>query len=56
MLRLSPLTLAVKSTKPINGLIGVDGAEFRDTTDGGDIDDAGASTVKLRSSDVKFET
>ena len=56
LLRLSPLTLAVKSAKPMNGLIGVDGAEFRDTTDGGDIDDAGARTVKLRSSDVKFKT
>jgi hypothetical protein len=40
--------------KPIKGLIGVVG-ELRETTEGGEIKDAGASTVKVRSSDVKFE-
>lgn len=35
-------------------LIGVLG-ELRETTEGGDVNEAGASTVKVRSSDVKFD-
>lgn len=51
---LSPFILPKKSVKPIKGLTGVTG-EFRETTEGGEVKDAGASTVKVRSSDVKFE-
>lgn len=50
---LSPFTLAKNSAKPIKGLFGVLG-EFRETTEG-EVNEAGASTVKVRSSDVKFE-
>lgn len=37
-----------------NGIIRDVGVEFRDTTDGGYVKDAGARTVKDRSSGVKF--
>lgn len=40
--------------KPIKGLIGVAG-ELSETTEGGEVKDAGASTVNVRSSDVKFD-
>jgi len=39
---------------PANGLIGDDGADVRDSTEG-DVRDAGASIVKVRSSDVRFD-
>lgn len=39
----------------MNGLRGDVGVEFRDTIDGGDVKDAGARTVRDRSSDVKFD-
>jgi hypothetical protein len=52
---LSPLTLPVNSENPTNGLNGVDGEEFKDTTVGGEVNEAGARTVKVRSSEVKFE-
>lgn len=52
---LSPFTLPKISEKPIKGLSGVVG-EFRETTEGGEVTEAGASTVKVRSSEVKFET
>lgn len=55
MLRFSLCTLSVNSENPRNGLRGDVGVEFRDTTDGGDVKDAGARTVKDRSSDVKFD-
>jgi hypothetical protein len=55
VLRFSFCTLSVKSENPRNGLIGVVGVEFRDTTVGGDVKDAGARTVKDRSSEVKFD-
>jgi hypothetical protein len=51
---LSPFALAKNSAKPIKGLFGVLG-EFRETTEGGEVNESGASTVKVRSSDVKFE-
>lgn len=44
---LSPFTLP----KPTIGVLG----ELKDTTDGGDVNEAGASTVKVKSSDVKFD-
>lgn len=53
--RLSPLTLPVNSENPANGLIGVDGEELKDTTEGREVNEAGARTVKVRASDVKFE-
>lgn len=40
---------------PPNGLIGDDGVEFSDSTEGGGVNDAGASIVKVRSSDVRFD-
>lgn len=51
----TPLVLPAVSEEPTNGLIGDVGEEFKDTTDGGDIKEAGAKTVIVRSSDVKFE-
>lgn len=55
VLRFSLCTLSVNSENPRNGLKGEVGVEFRDTTDGGDVKDAGARTVSDRSSDVKFD-
>ena len=55
VLRFSVCTLSVNSENPRNGLIGEVGVEFKDTTDGGDVKDAGARTVKDRSSDVKLD-
>lgn len=55
MPRLSPLNLSVNSGKTTNGLIGDAGEEFNETTEGGEVNDAGARTVNVRSSDVKFE-
>lgn len=49
MLRLSPLTLPVNSGKPTNGLIGEAGEEFNEMTEGGEVNDAGARTVNVRS-------
>ena len=51
---LSTFILPKNSLKPIKGLIGLVG-ELRETTDGGEVNEAGASTVSVRSSDVKFE-
>lgn len=51
---LSPFILPKHSAKPRNGLKGVSG-ELRDTNEGGDVNEAGASTVKVRSSEVKFD-
>ena len=53
--RLSPLAFPVNSGKSTKGLIGEVGEEFNETTEGGEVKEAGASTVKVRSSDVKFE-
>ena len=53
--RRSALAFPVNSENPTNGLIGVDGEEFKDTTVGGEVNEAGARTVKVRSSEVKFE-
>lgn len=50
----SSFILPKNSVKPIKGLIGVAG-ELSETTEGGEVKDAGASTVNVRSSDVKFE-
>ena len=52
--RLSPLTFSVKSGNPEKWLTGEDGEEFKETTDGGEVNEAGARTVKVRSSDVRF--
>ena len=52
--RLSLFTLSKHSAKPINELFGVVG-ELRDTNEGGGLNEAGASTVNVRSSEVKFE-
>lgn len=43
------------SIEPIKGLSGDAGDEFNDTTEGGELNEAGAKTVNVRSSDVKFE-
>lgn len=51
---LSPLILPKNSAKPIKGLIGLVG-ELKEITEGGEINEDGASTVKVRSSGVKFE-
>ena len=53
-IRLSTFTLSKQLAKPIKGLIGEVG-ELRDTNEGGKVNEAGASIVKVRSSDVKFE-
>lgn len=53
-LRRSSFALPVNSENPTNGLIGDDGEELKDTTDGGAVNEAGARTVKFRSSDVIF--
>lgn len=53
--RLSPPpALVVTSGIPVvsKGIVGV---EFSGTTEGGHVDDIGALTVKVRSSDVKLE-
>ena len=55
VLRFSLCTLSVNSENPRNGLTGEVGVEFRDTTDGGDVKDAGARAVNDRSSGVKFD-
>lgn len=39
---------------PTFELLGVGGAGFKDTTEGGEVNEAGARTVRVRSSDVKF--
>lgn len=41
--------------KPLNGLIGDDGVEFSDSTEGAGVTDAGASMINVRSSDVRFD-
>jgi hypothetical protein len=51
----SPVIIPVDSGKPTNELIGVVGEELKDPTDGGEVNEAGARTVRVRSSDVKFE-
>ena len=51
---LSPFILPKNSVKPIKGLFGLVG-ELRETTEGGEVNEAGARTVNVRSSDVKFE-
>lgn len=48
--------LPVNSGKPTNGLIGEEGEEFKETTEGGEVNEAGARTVRVRSSDIRFET
>lgn len=45
----------MNSENPKNGLKGELGVEFKDTTEGGDVKDAGARTIRDRSSDVKFD-
>lgn len=52
---LLPLTAAGNSETLINGLAGDDGDELNDNTEGGEVNEAGARTVNVRSSDVKFE-
>lgn len=47
--------LPATSFKTMYGLMGDDGEEFNEITDGGEVDEAGARTVMVRSSDVKFE-
>lgn len=49
------LYLPATSESPKNGLIGDEGEEFRESTEGGDVNEAGARIVIVRSSDVKFE-
>ena len=55
LLCLTLLAFPANSEKPTNGLIGDVGEEFKDTTDGGEVKEAGARTVIVRSSGVKFE-
>lgn len=45
----------LNSVMPIIGLMGEMGEEFRDTTDGGDVNEAGARIVIVKSSDVMFD-
>lgn len=52
---LSILTLSVKSEEPMKGLIGDVGEVLNDTTEGGDVREAGASTVIVRSCEVRFD-
>ena len=52
---LSPPIFPQNSENPRHGLIGEDGAEFKVINEGGEVNDAGARTVKVRSSGVKFE-
>ena len=52
---LTLLAFPANSEEPTNGLIGDVGEEFKDTTDGGEVKEAGARTVIVRSSGVKFE-
>lgn len=51
---LSPFTWPVDSDKLTNGFIG-DLGELKDPTEGGEVNEAGARTVIVRSSDVKFD-
>ena len=46
--------LPATSFKTMYGLMGDDGEEFNEITDG-EVDEAGARTVMVRSSDVKFD-
>lgn len=52
---LSILTLSVKSEEPMKGLIGDVGEVLNDTTEGGEVKEAGASTVIVRSCEVRFD-
>lgn len=47
--------LPATSFKTMYGLMGDDGEEFNEITDGIEVDEAGARTVMVRSSDVKFD-
>lgn len=47
--------LPASSGNLARGVIGLVGEEFKDMTEGGEENDAGARTVKVRSSFVKFE-
>ena len=53
---LSPLNLpAAESKETSYGLVGDAGVEVKDTTEGSEVKEAGASTVSVKSSDVRFE-